>query len=899
MGKRWVARSFIMSAIVLAPFWALDRLAAQHARPLDGEPSLVPRAAMAPGAASSQSAGQDVAQLASITIDYPRDGSIFPPDIVAPTFFWRDAAKDDTAWVIDVAFSDGSATLRVKARGERFRIGEIDPRAISDTNELPQPTPEQAAAHIWKPDVVTWEAIKKHSVERSATVTITGFRDDQPGQPVSRGQASIQTSKDPVGAPIFFRDVPLIPAKTQQGVIAPIPHAAVPLVAWRLRYVNEPKSHLILDGLPVCANCHSFSRDGKTLGMDLDGPENDKGLYTITAIKPQTSIRKEDVISWSALRSTPDTKMRTGFMSQISPDGKYVVTMMKARVANIAESLYTANFTDYHYVQVFYPTRGGLVWYSRARGELHDLPGADDPRYVQTDGVWSPDGKCIVFARAEAKEPYPEGKKLAEFPNDPNETQMQYDLYRIPFNDGKGGQPEPIAGASQNGMSNTVPNVSPDGRWIVFVKCRNGQLMRPDSQLYIVPAQGGKARRLKCNLAIMNSWHSFSPNGRWLVFSSKTPSPFTQMYLTHLDEDGNDSPAILIENATAANRAVNIPEFLNIPPGGLVKIDVPAADFYRQYERAYDLAAKGQNDAAIVEWKKALELDPGSAKAYNNLGVVLSREGKIDEAITYFQKAVSLSPLLWGAQNDLAVALWEKRKLDEAIQHMQQSLELSPVSAQIYEAFVAEPAGNESKGENLDAEYRKRLDAVMALILNPPHPLRLEDVPLAGPSPVSTRSTPQGISSPSDVFQRGDEASRESPEFDSLVAGLEIPRLWKIAVQNKDNDKVDAAQRQILRIFLHSFETGTFLVTKQRYAQASMCFGVAAQAAQENPYILYTLARALALDKQENKALKTLEKAAEKGFNDSGQVAGDQAFDGLRDRSDYRKALAQMRPSGS
>ena len=39
-------------------------------------------------------------------------------------------------------------------------------------------------------------------------------------------------------------------------------------------------------------------------------------------------------------------------------------------------------------------------------------------------------------------------------------------------------------------MSNSFPKVSPDGRWIVFVKARNGQLMRPDSQLYIVPAKG-------------------------------------------------------------------------------------------------------------------------------------------------------------------------------------------------------------------------------------------------------------------------------------------------------------------------------------------------------------------------------------------------------------------------
>src|ERR1035441_10950925 len=69
---------------------------------------------------------------------------------------------------------------------------------------------------------------------------------------------------------------------------------------------------------------------------------------------------------------------------------------------------------------------------------------------------------------------------MAEHANDPEETQIQYDLYRIPFNKGKGGKATPIAGASEDGMSNNFPKVSPDGRWIVFVQCRNGQLMRPD-----------------------------------------------------------------------------------------------------------------------------------------------------------------------------------------------------------------------------------------------------------------------------------------------------------------------------------------------------------------------------------------------------------------------------------
>jgi len=242
------------------------------------------------------------------------------------------------------------------------------------------------------------------------------------------------------------------------------------------------------------------------------------------------------------------------------------------------DSYYVTNFIDYRFLQVFYPTRGILEYYNRAIGLREPLHGADDPKYVQTDGVWSPDGKYIVFARAEAREPRPAGRPRATHANDPFETQIQYDLYRIRFNGGRGGTPEAIAGASQNGMSNNFPKISPDGKWIVFVQCKNGQLMRPDSQLYIIPFSGGTARRLRGNTRLMNSWHSWSPNSRWLVFSSKARSPYTQMYLTHIDENGDASPPILIDNTTAANRAVNIPEFVNAGVDGIEDIQVHVAD---------------------------------------------------------------------------------------------------------------------------------------------------------------------------------------------------------------------------------------------------------------------------------------------------------------------------------
>ena len=661
--------------------------------------------------------GASSAPAAAITIDYPAAGAIFPPEITPPAFLWRDASQTARFWVIEVSFGDHSHGIQAKSRGEKRPIGETDERCAKAGAVPAQLSPNEEAGHSWTPDAETWAAIKKHSVKRFAAVIITGFQDEAATQPVSRGQVSIQTSPDPVGAPIFFRDVPLISVPVgQKGVIMPLPTEAVPLIAWRLRYLSEPKSRLMMEGLPTCANCHSFSRDGKTLGLDVDGPGNDKGLYGIVPVKKETSIRNEYVIRWSSFAEEKASK-RFGFMSQISPDGQYVVTSIEnpgSHIRDFDSRLYNGFYKDYGFGQVFYPTRGILAWYSKATGKLKPLPGADDPRYVQTSAFWSPDGKYLVFSRADAKDPYYEGQKVAQFANDPNETQIQYDLYRIPFNDGKGGTPERIEGASQNGMSNNFPKVSPDGRWIVFVQNRTGLLMRPDSQLYIVPFEGGTARPLSSNTPRMNSWHSFSPNGRWLVFSSKGRSLFTQMYLTHIDSDGHDSPAILIENATAANRGVNIPEFVNIPVDGITKMDAPATDFYRIFDLAGELARKGDYAAALVEWRKAVEMDPEDGKAHYHLAFALDQQGQLNEAVAQYQRAVEFDPNNAAAYSSLAVALTRTGKLAESIESYKKSLEIDPknptaegnLAAALIEAGRTDEAlGHINKALELDPEF--------------------------------------------------------------------------------------------------------------------------------------------------------------------------------------------------
>ncbi len=464
---------------------------------------LVCGAALSPnGQANAASASQP----ANLTIDYPLEGSIFPPEITPPTFLWHDASETVARWVVTVSFAGLPDKIRIEVRGELMQVGENDP----DAGTPAELTPEQASTRTWKPDAETWEKIKRLNVKSPATIMIAGFAEGDLSHPVSAGKVTISTSKDPVGAPIFYRDVPLIVSPIEQkGPITPLPPSAIPLIKWELRNIGEPKSRTVMENLPTCANCHSFSMDGKKMGIDLDGPRNDKGLYAIVPISKNSTITNQDVIRWSSFKEHPDaigeepTVKRFGFMAQISPNGRYVVTSIGPPelknthqdeapdfAPGVINRLFSVNYRDVNFIQVFYPTRGILAYYDRVEKKMRPLPGADDPQYVQTSAFWSPDGKYLIYSRAVARDPFPPGVPKPTHANDPNETQIQYDLYKIPFNDGKGGKAVPVVGASQNGMSNDFPKVSPDGRWIVFVQNKNGLLMRPDSKLYIVPFDG-------------------------------------------------------------------------------------------------------------------------------------------------------------------------------------------------------------------------------------------------------------------------------------------------------------------------------------------------------------------------------------------------------------------------
>jgi predicted O-linked N-acetylglucosamine transferase (SPINDLY family) len=96
------------------------------------------------------------------------------------------------------------------------------------------------------------------------------------------------------------------------------------------------------------------------------------------------------------------------------------------------------------------------------------------------------------------------------------------------------------------------------------------------------------------------------------------------------------------------------------------------------FKRGLELAQQGKYDDAVAHYRHALQLQPGSAGAYNNLGNIFVRQGKLVEAVQCFHQAVRYNPSFAQAHSNLGNALRELGNLDEAVASLRTALSLSP-----------------------------------------------------------------------------------------------------------------------------------------------------------------------------------------------------------------------------
>ncbi|MCL6543587.1 MAG: hypothetical protein K6T61_00025 [Bryobacteraceae bacterium] len=229
-----------------------------------------------------------------------------------------------------------------------------------------------------------------------------------------------------------------------------------------------------------------------------------------------------------------------------------------------------------------------LGLYDVVSGQAYTVPQISRPERLETFPAWSPDGKFLYFSSASA---------WSEKPNAVLDyNKIRYDLVRVSYDAAanRWGEVETLVSAQEFGRSVSLPQVSPDGRFVLFCGHDYGSfpIYQPSSDLYLLdlaqldPKRGaGDAtpRRLEeINSPRSDSYHSWSSNGRWVLFSSKRgDGVFARLYLSYVEPSGRfhkpfilpqEDPGFYERCLTTFNRAELIGEPVTVATEEMVRV---------------------------------------------------------------------------------------------------------------------------------------------------------------------------------------------------------------------------------------------------------------------------------------------------------------------------------------
>lgn len=221
---------------------------------------------------------------------------------------------------------------------------------------------------------------------------------------------------------------------------------------------------------------------------------------------------------------------------------------------------------------------------SRSDMLLYDLesdtayPVETTPEIFDCFPTWTPDGKQLFSVAAQPGfAEIPEDKQARSEQAILGYTNLCYNLIVRDYNAEKKSfsSPKMVINASKEKRSITFPRVSPDGRWLVFTLGPQGvfHIWHHSADLWMLDLEKRSFRPLnEINSSDTESYHSFTPDGHWMVFSSRRDDgAYTRPYFTHFDATTGTftKPFILPQEDPAHHDrrmfSYNIPEFATGP----------------------------------------------------------------------------------------------------------------------------------------------------------------------------------------------------------------------------------------------------------------------------------------------------------------------------------------------
>jgi len=291
-----------------------------------------------------------------------------------------------------------------------------------------------------------------------------------------------------------------------------------------------------------CVNCHSFR---------LTNPD-DMSLH-IRGKKGGTVLKTGDEVK---LLNTKTPKTISNFVYPFwHPGGKYVAySVNKTRQVFHETKDKRVEVIDAASDVVVYDVKNNETLYS-------DLLMTED--HFETFPTFSVDGKTLYFCQADAR-PMPMEYK-----------EVRYNLCSIAFDPETGAfgnKIDTVFNAVALGKSVTFPRPSPDDKYIMFtlVNYGNFSIWHKEADLFLLNLTTGQTTAMEAaNSDDTESYHSWSSNSRWVVFSSRRINGlYTRPFFAHIDENGQVAKPFLLPQKDpdyydGLLYSYNIPEFIS------------------------------------------------------------------------------------------------------------------------------------------------------------------------------------------------------------------------------------------------------------------------------------------------------------------------------------------------
>ena len=300
-----------------------------------------------------------------------------------------------------------------------------------------------------------------------------------------------------------------------------------------------------------CINCHSYQQYNPER-MQFHARQNHGG----TMIAYDGHLKKVNMKN--------DSILSAGVYPAWHPWLKLIVYSTNMT----AQSFHT---THHNKIEV-YDSESDLIAYDIDKEEVTNLE--NDANELEVFPAWAPDGKTLYYCSAHFEWKDSALTKIDEIIK--RSQEIKYNIYRKSFNPETMafGPRELVFSADSLNKSATLPRISPDGRYLMFTLAEYGvfHIWHHDADLWLLDLQTGEARAAQeMNSPDTESYHSWSSNGQWVVFSSRRDDgTYTRPFFAHIDKDGHGTKPFELPSADPDYhrqfmRCYNVPEFMHGP----------------------------------------------------------------------------------------------------------------------------------------------------------------------------------------------------------------------------------------------------------------------------------------------------------------------------------------------